>query len=157
MSCPARLSSSAISPRIARISATLVGSDERKRQCGLRVGEDGGERLIQLVRERAGELRERGHAREVGELLALLARFLLGPPLLGEVANDHEVAGPALHVDGRHRHDCATQLAAAIAQVHLDRAGRPVLAAEGGQAIASIVVGMAASGVRASLASWVAS
>ena len=59
----------------------LVGEEVLRR---LRVAEDRGERLVQLVGDAAGELAQHRHARKMRELQALLARLELDPGALLE-------------------------------------------------------------------------
>ena len=57
---------------------------------GLRVGHDGGERLVDFVRERSGQRRQRRDAADVRELVAELPRLLFRPAPLGDVPHDGE-------------------------------------------------------------------
>jgi hypothetical protein len=76
-------------------------------QRGVGVGDDGRQRLVDLVRDRRDELAERRDAGDTGELelsvadaLLALPQHLFGAPQLGDVARDASVAGePALAVE----------------------------------------------------------
>ena len=59
----------------------------------LRIAEDGGERLVQLVRQRAGQLAEHGHAREMREFAAPFVQLLL------RLLARRDVEGHAAHED----------------------------------------------------------
>ena len=63
-----------MSARMSRASARSGGclGEEALRRLG--VGEDDGQRLVQLVRERARQLAHSGDAGEVGQFLVLLLR-----------------------------------------------------------------------------------
>jgi hypothetical protein len=54
-------------------------------EAGVGIGDDGGQGLVDLVRDRGGELAEGRHARDVGELGAGLVQGRLGPLALGDV------------------------------------------------------------------------
>ena len=80
----------------ARISRTCVkiGRVLREEALGrLRVAEDGGERLVQFVRQRAGELAEHGHAREMREFAAPFVQLLF------RLLARRDVKGDAAHVN----------------------------------------------------------
>ena len=63
-----------------------------------RIGEDRGERLIELVRQGAGQLTERGNAAQVRQLALLLMEHVLAALSLGYIANDDDIAGLAPHL-----------------------------------------------------------
>jgi hypothetical protein len=60
--------------------STRVESDWSRRRATWAFGGDGRERLVDLVRERGGELAQRGHPERVRELFALALGLLLGLP-----------------------------------------------------------------------------
>ena len=73
------------------------------------IGDDGGQRLIDLVSDRRDQLPQRGDTGHVRELhlrvavsLLAVAQFLLGPLALGDVPGDAAVAGkPVLGIEHR--------------------------------------------------------
>ena len=85
---PALMSSATMSLTISRSSATSGRLLPQQTLGRLRVTEDGRHRLIQLVRERAGELAQDRYARQVRHLLASLLRLGFGGFELGDVAAD---------------------------------------------------------------------
>ena len=82
------MSSATMSLTISRSSATSGEVLPQQTLGRLRVTEDGRHRLIQLVRERAGELAQDRYARQVRHLLASLLRLGFGGFELGDVAAD---------------------------------------------------------------------
>ena len=70
MTAPARWSSSRMSSRMARISSRSGGCllQEQRRRLG--VAQDGAERLVDLVRQRGGQLPHHRNAAHMGDLLA---------------------------------------------------------------------------------------
>ena len=71
---------------------------------GLRVGHDGGERLIQLVSQRGGHLADRRHAGHVRQFLPAALRFHLGPAEFGNIrADDHRASLRSIQRHGRVR------------------------------------------------------
>ena len=91
----ARWSARTMSPQISRSSARSSGS--RPSSCSRRfgVGEDRGERLVQLVRDRRGELAQGRDARHVAQRRAVLLGAELRLLALGDVAR-HAEQPPAL-------------------------------------------------------------
>ena len=71
---------------------------------GLRIGQDGRERLAELVRDRGRQLAERGQPQRVRELVALPLELLLGmaPPFIG--LDCRQVGAPALRQAHQQRH-----------------------------------------------------
>ena len=64
------------------------------------VGEDRGERLVQLVREGAGQLTQHRHAAEVRHLVPLLLRFGFGAHSRGDVPHEGDETGLSGHLHG---------------------------------------------------------
>ena len=85
----------------------------------LGIAQDGGQRLVQLVGERARELGERGHPRQMGQLHALLALLHFGLPPCRDVAHDADGTGLALQVHRLDAHQGLPGSAGAVAQRHL--------------------------------------
>jgi len=79
------------------LGVEAAGGEEPLRR--LRVAQDRRERLIDLVGQSAGELAEHRDPAEVRQLLALLVRLALGPPLLGDVADESDHAALAAQLD----------------------------------------------------------
>ena len=77
MTCEARLASATMSDSASVTPGRQARPASSRRRVGLRVRHDRGERLVDLVGERRGELPERRGPQHVGELLALALRLLL--------------------------------------------------------------------------------
>ena len=79
-------------------------------QRGLSVGQDRRERLIQLVRERGGQLADRRDAREVRQLVSAALRLELRELALGDIGPRHD--GAALRYVQRYHGERVPALAA---------------------------------------------
>ena len=64
----------------------LIGRHDPLGRSGIR--QDGCQRLIQLVRQRPGQLTQSGHPAQVGELTLLLLQLQLGPLPFSDIANE---------------------------------------------------------------------
>ena len=90
MTVPARLSFLMMSSSAARSCSSVQRSTIQQVPRGLRVAEDGGQRLAQLVRERARKLAEHRDPAQVRQLPPLRAGFQLRAPPFGDVLDDAE-------------------------------------------------------------------
>src|SRR5882762_5316408 len=108
---------------VAEYLAQLLGVDTALLEIvlgSLRIAQNGGERLVELVGERPGKLADQGHAGQMGDLLLLVPCFAFGALFLGDVANGFDETGHAADFDDFSGDHCVVHPSRPVPQVHFE-------------------------------------